>query len=334
MRLPCVADVNRVWVGQRQRNLSLFIRPNQVTALLQPLTDCTGDELLVVVVPSASANIKRRNAIRNTWGQWLTRSKRSAHRRRSLNSVNGQDFPDQLYSRVRRKRSIVDESPKINSIEKKKPSYNANKNESPIKTIFTQLNSSLSFKLVFLLGRDSERSDPSLSLLEEQEKHGDIILEDFLDTYQNLTVKSVFMLKYIRDSCPGTKFVAKIDDDIFLHVPNLQNTLLDETLPQKLLLGCLFCNARPIANRWNKWYSPPYMYRGEKYPNYLSGTSYVISTNLVKPLLKAALETPLFHLEDVFITGILAKKLSVRLTDNKGFSYQSRPLNPCLYQVA
>uniref|UniRef100_A0A2P2I3N3 Beta-1,3-galactosyltransferase bre-2-like n=1 Tax=Hirondellea gigas TaxID=1518452 RepID=A0A2P2I3N3_9CRUS len=203
---------------------------------------------------------------------------------------------------------------------------------SKAKSPFVKLDPSLKLKLVFLLGLDTDSDKPNETILKEHHKYGDIVLEDFVDAYQNLTLKSVYMLKYIKDHCPTVKFVAKVDDDMFVHVPNLHKTLLDKNLPEKLMLGCLFCNARPILNPWNKWYSPSYMYKGDKFPNYLSGTSYVMSGNMIAPLLETAMHTPLYHLEDVFITGILTKKLGVRPTDSVGFSYQARPLNPCLYQ--
>lgn len=52
-------------------------------------------------------------------------------------------------------------------------------------------------------------------------------------------------------------------------------------------------------------YAPSYMYPGNSYPNYLSGTSYLMSIDVVPKLYKAAHEVPIFHLEDVYITGII-----------------------------
>lgn len=45
------------------------------------------------------------------------------------------------------------------------------------------------------------------------------------------------------------------------------------------------------------------MYKGDTYPNYLSGTAYVMSIDVAPVLYQTAVETPLLHLEDVFITG-------------------------------
>lgn len=45
------------------------------------------------------------------------------------------------------------------------------------------------------------------------------------------------------------------------------------------------------------------MYSQKTYPNYLSGTGYVMSVDVVPRLYRAARKTPIFHLEDVYITG-------------------------------
>lgn len=72
------------------------------------------------------------------------------------------------------------------------------------------------------------------------------------------------------------------------------------------------------------------MYSHRLYPNYLSGTGYVMSINVAHQLYQVALKTPLFHLEDVFITGICANKRGIRPKDDMRFEYEKRPLDPCL----
>ena len=52
----------------------------------------------------------------------------------------------------------------------------------------------------------------------------------------------------------------------------------------------------------------------------------------VTKLYNASLNTPLFHLEDIFVTGMLSAKVRVRPVDNIGFSYIRRKLNSCLFK--
>lgn len=72
------------------------------------------------------------------------------------------------------------------------------------------------------------------------------------------------------------------------------------------------------------------MYDGHVYPNYLSGTGYMMSLDVVHILYKAALKTPIFHLEDVYITGICAKKAKIRPKNNSLFTYQRLNSDLCL----
>lgn len=46
------------------------------------------------------------------------------------------------------------------------------------------------------------------------------------------------------------------------------------------------------------------MYEEKVYPNYLSGTGYLMTVDVAQKLFKATLTTEIFHLEDIYITGI------------------------------
>ena len=65
------------------------------------------------------------------------------------------------------------------------------------------------------------------------------------------------------------------------------------------------------------------MYNGDFYPTFLSGSSYLMSEAVVRRLYKASLITPIFHLEDVYITGFVADKIDLNRTHNPLFFYLS-----------
>lgn len=208
-------------------------------------------------------------------------------------------------------------------------------------------------KVVFLIGRHIY--DPYLGnetqtrLDNEIREFGDILQEDFLDTYNNLTIKSVMMLKWISDTrCHEKfKFLVKCDDDSFINIPNLLHYLLGGTIPlynstvsmydeksykvlneknrltqsSKLLIGFKFCNSKPIASITNKWYMPYYMFPNDTYPNYLSGGSYVMSSDIVPELYTSALSSSLIYLEDIFITGVSAEHAKIRRQHNPLFLF-------------
>ena len=44
----------------------------------------------------------------------------------------------------------------------------------------------------------------------------------------------------------------------------------------------------------------------------VAGTAYLMGRSTAAALYNASLDTPLFHLEDIFVTGILASKVHIR----------------------
>ncbi|CAH0716791.1 unnamed protein product, partial [Brenthis ino] len=198
-------------------------------------------------------------------------------------------------------------------------------------------NINVDFKVVFLLGLPSQDNETEVQekIEQEVEKYGDIIQEGFIDSYNNLTLKSIMMLKWVTNNCnESVRYILKTDDDMYVNVPNLVYTLKnrskihDTTKGQELeylLIGDLICGARPVQDVGSKWYSPKYMYGARVYPRYLSGTGYVMSAPTVRALYKAALTTAYFHLEDIYITGICSVRAKPRITprDEPGFSYSA-----------
>lgn len=49
----------------------------------------------------------------------------------------------------------------------------------------------------------------------------DIIRCNFLDSYKNLTLKTISMLEWTHTYCPKTEYIFKVDDDMFINIPNL-----------------------------------------------------------------------------------------------------------------
>ena len=187
-------------------------------------------------------------------------------------------------------------------------------------------------KVIFLLGTTGNLpNDLQSNVTHESDIHDDILQEDFIDSYANLTVKSLMLLKWFNKSCRNVSYVLKTDDDAYINLKNLHNLVIKNKRTD-LLMGTLICGNRPIRDPYNKHFSPKYMYGKSSYPNYLLGTAYLMSRSITSKLYEAALETPAFHMEDVFITGILAQSIGVRPEDDVRFSYIERLATPCFYE--
>lgn len=92
-------------------------------------------------------------------------------------------------------------------------------------------------------------------VLEESNKYKDLIQDlSFVDSYYNLTLKVVTMLRLVDRHCgDSTKYLMKIDDDMFLHVGRLVQVLKDRNDSSNILIGKLLTDAKPIRYSSNKW---------------------------------------------------------------------------------
>ena len=78
------------------------------------------------------------------------------------------------------------------------------------------------------------------------------------------------------------------------------------------------------SNFMARWQVPDYMYNGNDYPSYLAGMGYVLSRSSAECIYKKALDTPYFHLEDVYVTGFVAQLCKIKRIDNPGFNYRDK----------
>lgn len=89
-------------------------------------------------------------------------------------------------------------------------------------------------RLVFMIGKSLDQN--LMKAIEyENEIYQDIVQEDFLDSYKNLTYKGIMALKWISIYCSQTKYILKVDDDIVVNTFTLMNHLkyLDKHIPDR-----------------------------------------------------------------------------------------------------
>ncbi|CAL8083370.1 unnamed protein product [Orchesella dallaii] len=192
-------------------------------------------------------------------------------------------------------------------------------------------------RLAFVLGRTNNETIQK-RVTKEAEEFQDIVQEDFLDTYHNLTLKSMAMLKWINLTCSVNNdisssplWVLKSDDDMFINVDRLLKVAHDS--PNSKMIGRLTCGALPIKERNSKLYMPKYLYPSPVYPGYLSGTAYLLRGDMVPTLLENSLTIPLIHLEDIYVTAILARQSQFFPDDSPFFTYNRlNPKDPCPFR--
>uniref|UniRef100_A0A0K2TXX4 Hexosyltransferase n=1 Tax=Lepeophtheirus salmonis TaxID=72036 RepID=A0A0K2TXX4_LEPSM len=194
---------------------------------------------------------------------------------------------------------------------------------------------SLPIMLIFILGKTKnpliQRKIHNEALL-----NNDLLQENFIDTYDNLSLKSVFMLKYLKflnDSQIDIKFILKIDDDCYLNPNSLfKFSFIAEKHPFTIFGKSLGPNS-PVhrlinSNETsdNKWTVPKYVYSNDFFPNAISGSGYFFDIEAGLCLYRRSLDTSLINLEDIYITGILRERCDINLINISRFHFMGKKI--------
>ena len=166
--------------------------------------------------------------------------------------------------------------------------------------------------VIFIIGSRTGEMDTAIDekISKEANKHQDILQAEMVDHYNNLTLKSVMMLKFFvnesnfHDYKPPY-YLMKTDDDSYVNLHQLLQLLHVENLKNlSFILGHRRDTPKtlaPIQNKKSKWFVPEYFFNGTSYPVFMAGPGYVMTRPAAKCLYEKSLNLPYFFLEDVFM---------------------------------
>lgn len=183
------------------------------------------------------------------------------------------------------------------------------------------------------------RTEPGFERVQEQlrqenQQHHDIIQSNFIDSYRNLTIKTMMMLEWLSAHCSAAvTFAVKVDTDIFLHIPNLMDLLLLPNTPKSsYMTGLVWWHSPVLRNPGNKFYMPFEVFAEPAYPPYPLGMIYILSLDLPPKLIEASRQIKPIYIEDAYL-GMCLKRLRVSPTEpprNDMFLVDARhPLSSC-----
>ena len=175
-----------------------------------------------------------------------------------------------------------------------------------------KLFSAIGAKRAFMLGTTQ---NATLNKLIDKEitEYGDIVQEDFIEAYRNLTFKQVMSLRWISKYCPKVKYVIKIDDDHLLNPFAIVNFL--KRLP-KSTERSFICERH--SEKWqlkvirdvnDDWYVDPKQYPHAYYKPYCDGGMYIGTRDVINELYDASFHVPFIPNEDAYSTGLLVDKV-------------------------
>lgn len=114
-----------------------------------------------------------------------------------------------------------------------------------------------------MLGLPPPALEPAIDA--EDKLYGDLIVGNFVDSYSNLTLKTLSMLEWVDTYCPRVPKFLKTDDDMFINIPRL---LAYASAPNRInatntIWGKVLKKSLPKRTPKSKYYLSPLQYPGK-----------------------------------------------------------------------
>jgi len=187
------------------------------------------------------------------------------------------------------------------------------------KILFSFLN------VAFVVGLSTNQSEEfKRKLNQEQADHADLIQGNFIDSYRNLSYKSLQAWEWIAEKCSNAKYILKIDDDVVLNTFNLMKFLnrekkfvfslsnfedLKNTFICRVVPGGKVCREKNFCGKsyvLEEEYNEKLYGLKNKYGKYCHGLAVLMTPDLVSNLLMKAFQIKLFFIDDVYV-GIVGR---------------------------
>ncbi|EFO18884.2 hypothetical protein LOAG_09610 [Loa loa] len=181
--------------------------------------------------------------------------------------------------------------------------------------------SEFTVRTIFVIGRERS-SQENEKLQKEINLHKDILVGDYIDSYQNNTLKFLSAVQFSFSYChqqytvPYTLFV---DDDYLVLVQNLVAEVKKYDVHGRLYMGWRF-DTRPFRTRFHKHRVSIATYPFNRYPPYISAGAVLLSSQTIREMYYAIQHTRLYPYDDIY-AGILAKLLKLTVKHNKNMRF-------------
>lgn len=169
----------------------------------------------------------------------------------------------------------------------------------------------------------------------EARQHNDLIIGNFLDTYRNLTYKTLLTIEYPLKHCHNAQYIMKTDDDCYINVKSVMQWLKvrqqKSSHVEQLYMGRIHWDNKPSRGNTSKYFVTEEEYKGDVYPPYAAGGGYVFTGSLLPKLLQASNSTAVFPMEDAYF-GLLIQNIGIKATNHNlvmPYTFCDCKLNKC-----
>lgn len=179
----------------------------------------------------------------------------------------------------------------------------------------------VNWKVIFVMGISKTRFERDVA--QESKTYSDILQAEFDDSPYEGTRKLMTAFNYLSDAlkrdCP-TKFILKIDDNIFLNIPSIIPWLSKKwgEKPSSLYVGKRLRKDRPIRLSSHPKYVSEDDYPHLMFPDMIQEPVFLLSTDTLLKMVRVSTQVIPIRPEDAYM-GILAKEAKIRPIHNEHF---------------
>ena len=181
-----------------------------------------------------------------------------------------------------------------------------------IRSLWSNYKLKSNYEFVFMVGKSSNQTINEM-VKNEFDIYEDIVQENFIDSYWNLTLKSIMSYKWVSKYCRNSVYVVKIDDDVNLHFKNVIEyfSVLKNNITRSNFFNVF---GKPASSFYverdqnSKYYVPYSEYNETTYPYYLAGPAYIYTKGFSSVIYNISNYVNFMRMEDVYF-GLLIKKV-------------------------
>uniref|UniRef100_A0A8D0F928 Hexosyltransferase n=1 Tax=Strix occidentalis caurina TaxID=311401 RepID=A0A8D0F928_STROC len=178
-----------------------------------------------------------------------------------------------------------------------------------------------------------EDNAAALSVEDESILYGDIIRQDFMDTYDNLTLKTIMAFRWVTEFCPNAKFLMKTDADVFINTANLVKFLLKLNSSENIFTGYPLIDNFAYRGFYKKTHISYDEYPFKLFPPYCSGMGYILDGKLALRIYQLMSHIKPIKFEDVYVGVCLnILKVNIRMPEEKKFFLYKINFDICKYR--
>eukprot|EP00117_Sycon_ciliatum_P025059 scpid62100/ scgid20880/ UDP-GlcNAc:betaGal beta-1,3-N-acetylglucosaminyltransferase 7 len=173
------------------------------------------------------------------------------------------------------------------------------------------------FLFYFVMGRLALDAGVESDMKQESSKYSDLLLGEFVDSYERLTRKLIWMLTWLEEMV-HFEFALVLDDDVFIDLNLLAQAIHDGPSVHLYAGGSSTSfRSRVIRVKKHRWYVPREVYPKDTYPPYHVGVGVVLSEDVLHACLPLIPNVTVFGVDDAYL-GIVMEECGIKPTRIEG----------------